>query len=1088
MFNLARFSVQRPVAAGIVSVALLVLGAFYLSKMKVSLYPDVSFPFVNVSLPYPGASPEQIEATVVKPLETELASLGKLTRIISLARANGAQVILGFKMSANANESAEGVREKVNIVKGQFPTGVLEPSVRKVDLGAVPVLIFGVETQLDARKAKEYLDAGLVRDLQRVDGVSDVSVMGVGKDIFDYQLNAEKLLQAQSPPLDLFEQIKKLVTQVPWGSVLQDNALRNVDKKLPLDSTSHWTETSVALRDGRMVRLGDLGTFQKVPDENVASVYVNGHRGLGLVVTKRSDANTVETVHKVLAVMKANPSPDFNEKIKLFPIVNQAEYVEENAHEVWIALFVGGAFAILIILLFLTDLKSALISATALPVSILGSFIVMSWLGFTLNTMSLLALALAIGLLIDDAVVVRESIYAELESGVDPINAAIQGTDKVATAVLATTLSVIAVFLPVGAMSGMVGQFFKEFGLTICISVAISTWVAFTLDPLLSAHFAGMPRPFKGRFWDAWRRSLSQSEVLISRWALWSYDRWLRVIVLAVVMLVGSIALSASVGVDFLAFEDRGQFIVSVRLPAGTKREDAEKVALDVQERLKNLEGLKNSFAKIGGENEQNLVEVRLVFNAKIQRKQGLLALQGEARQRLVGLAGSWLVLDPPAIEGIGGETPVSVFLYGESIPEMLKEAEDLRSRIAAIPGIAGVRIDSDALSPTYEVNLNQQNVSFAGSDSQAIDLTGRLALTGLEPGTVGSENLKFRMRLREEDRVLPVLWNSLLVPSSKGPQNISLFAQALPISKPLSIDREKRSRKISLSGSMDRTRTFGEVLGAVEKEVKKVKAPFFAEVAGDKEVFEEMIESFAIAILGSLFFIFVILAAQFENLLRPFIILLSLPLAMIGGFVALYLCKMQLAMGALIGLILLIGLAAKNGILLVDAIGEHEKVMDLRSAVKRAVSERSRPIVMTSIAMIFGMIPTALMRGGGSEFRSPMAVAIMGGVVSSTLLSFLVIPAIFGLIQLIRNTKQRVSLPNAAILMLFVFSMFLVKSTANAQALVQSTPQSQIGIKLLAWHCNVQKKLRQAQGQRRAWLYSEAPEWSLVANGIGPD
>ena len=410
MFNLARFSVQRPVAAGIVSVALLVLGAFYLSRMKVSLYPDVSFPFVNVTLPYPGASPEQIEATVVKPLETELASLGKLSRIISLVRPNGAQIILGFKMSANATESVEGVREKVNIVKGQFPSGVLEPSVRKVDLGAVPVLIFGVETSLEPSAAKDLLDKGLVRSLQRLDGVSDVQVEGIGKDIFEYQLHAAKLLQSQAPPLDIFEQIKKLLAQVPWGSVDQDNLLRSVDKKLPLDSISHWSESAVSLRDGRMIRLGDVGEFKKIPDQDVASIYVNGKRGLGLVVTKRSDANTVETVHKVLAVTSAAAKSD--PQIKLFPIVNQAEYVEENAHEVWIALFFGGAFAILIILLFLTDVKSALISATALPVSILGSFIIMSWLGFTLNTMSLLALALAIGLLIDDAVVVRESIYS----------------------------------------------------------------------------------------------------------------------------------------------------------------------------------------------------------------------------------------------------------------------------------------------------------------------------------------------------------------------------------------------------------------------------------------------------------------------------------------------------------------------------------------------------------------------------------------------------------------------------------------------------------------------------------------------------
>ncbi|MEN9825744.1 MAG: hypothetical protein RI953_1489 [Pseudomonadota bacterium] len=1033
--NLARFSVKRPVTSGIISLALFILGVFYLIKMPVSLYPDVSIPFISVTVPYPGASPEQIESAIVKPIEAEVAGLKKISRVIGVARPGYGQLILGFKMSADEQEAADSVREKVSIVKGRFPQGAKEPIVARVDVGATPILIYGVETQKSAEETQRILDDVLLPELRRTEGVNEAKVLGIGDERVQLTLDARKLSDLRVAPLDIFEQLSAKMAVIPWGDVTQDSQVMSVSRSLLPADLKYWESQRVTLRDGRTVFLADVGELKIVRDETASSVFINGKRGLGLVITKRADANTVGSVKAVKKTLSRITLPD---NVKLFSIVDQSSFIQENSQEVWIALFAGGAFAVLIILLFLTDIRSALISATALPVSIAGSFIFMSWLDFSVNMMSLLAMALAIGLLIDDAVVVREAIYTELEHGATPAEAAVKGTDRVAAAVMATSLAVIAVFLPVAGMEGMVGQFFKQFGVTICIAVAISTWVAFTLDPMLSAYFAGKPRPFQGAFWDKWRSWLVRTEQVISGWAVASFKRPVTVLILAVVTLFAATGLSLSRGSDFLAFEDRGQFIINIRGKSGSTREKSEKLAEQTLERVKDFEGLQEVFVTVGERGDETLVQMRLVFNAKTKRKTGLLQMQKMARERLKDIDGDVLVMDPPPIEGIGGEAPLSVYVYGENLAETRKAAEVLLAKIRALPGVGNARLETAAFAKGLDVSFKPLDLGFAGSATQAVELTGRLALTGVEAGFVGDKNTPFVLRLADKDRTIENLWNNIYVPSMRGPMALNQFADLQESYRPRGIDRERRSRKMVIWGTLDRTRTYGVVLGDVQKLVDAVPAPFSAEIQGDKEVFEEMVGSFTLAIVGSLFFIFIILAAQFENLLRPFVILLSLPLAVIGGFAALYVAGHQLALGALIGMVFLIGLAAKNGILLVDAVGVKEKTMPLSDAVRESVKERSRAILMTSIAMIFGMIPTAVMRGGGSEFRSPMALAIIGGVLSSTFLSFFVVPAVFGIIDRLRSSKRKatsaVGAITAGVVLVALGWNLLASARANAQ------------------------------------------------------
>lgn len=1021
--NLARFSVTRPVTAGIISFALFVLGVFSYFKMPVSLYPDVNVPFIAVTVPYPGAAPEQVESNLLKPLEAELSGLKNLKRLVSFARPNVGQVVLGFEMTADGRGAADAVREKVSAVKAKFPSDAKEPIVHHLDVGAVPVMVFGIESKADPEVVKKQLDSTLVRTLQNTSGVSEARVQGLGDELLELQLDAQKLNALRVPAIDVYEQLALRTKVIPWGDVQQKGERISVARGLPPSDAAYWEQQSITLKDGRGLRLSEVGSVKRVRDDLADGVFINGNRGLSLVVTKRADANTVKTVS---AIREALGTAALPEGVKLFKIIDQSEYIQENSKEVWIALFIGGLFAVAVILLFLTDVKSALISAAALPVSVAGSFIFMNALGFSVNMMSLLALSLAIGLLIDDAVVVRESIYKEMENGMSGKEAAVVGTDKVAAPVLATTLAVIAVFLPVSMMDGIVGQFFKEFGLTICISVALSIWVAFTLDPMLSAYFAGRPQPLRGKFWDAWRAFLVKTEVKISRWGLTAFRRPKLMLAVSVLLLIGSAALTAFRGMDFMAYEDRGQMVLNIHSRPGTTRAGNEALATEAVQRLRGLEGLQDTIAQIGVPGDQNETLVRFVFKPKSDRAQGMLAIKEQASRLLQGLDAEWLLMDPPFIEGTSQEAPVAFYIAGEDLKALRVEAQRVAEEVRKIPGIGGVRIQSTAASGSLEVQLKQDEIGFAGTTSQAVEGTGRIALTGIDAGTVGEENLPFRLRLRPEDRELSGtagadfthLLGTLLVPTMRGPTALSQLADVKSAKRESSIDREQRSRKVTVWGTLDRTAPYDQVLSQVERVLTTVKAPFTTEVVGDKMLLREVQGSFVLAVIGSLFFIFVILASQFENLMRPFIILLTLPLAVIGGFLGLAAFGLKLALGSIIGLILLIGLAAKNGILLVDAIGEKEKSMSLREAVRASILERTRPILMTSIAMIFGMLPTALMGGGGSEFRAPMAIAIIGGVISSTFLSFLVVPAVFGLIRAsrLKRVPGRVPAPARAV------------------------------------------------------------------------
>jgi HAE1 family hydrophobic/amphiphilic exporter-1 len=996
--NLAGFSISRPVACTIISVTLFVLGLYSLVRMPVSLYPQISFPFVSIQITYPGATADQVEARLLKPLEGQMVGLKGIKKVVTLARRNVGIVILGFNMSVTTKEVMEEIRQKISKVRSSFPDSAKEPIIQNVDIEDAPILIYAISSPLNPKQTYDKLEDALMPSLRSLDGVTSAGILGRGDNQIRVHLNPEPLYKNRISPLDIYESLKSALSALPWGTIQETDKEFSVSKK-PLDKVENLNQLPISLKDGRFFSLNELAQIEESKDPNATRILVDGKPGLALFIKKRPESNTLKTIEIVKSKIAKYDIKPFS----LFPIVDQSTVINENTHEVWIALFIGGLFAILVILFFLMDWRSAIISATALPVSVAGTFIFMSYLGFSINMMSLLALSLAIGLLIDDAVVVRESIFKEIEQGKSAKQAALDGTSKVFTAVLSTTLAIIAVFIPIGMMEGMIGQFFKEFGFTICVAILLSLWVAFTLDPMLSAYWSHNPTHQNENSWKRWKSFLQSIDTFVLKCSKLAFHSPILVLLSAFGLFGLSIFLTLQKGSNFLAVEDRGQFSLSVHLPAGSTLDATQSYMEKLLLKVKDLPGLVNSYTQIGESQNNNFASSRLLFKPKNQRSLGILDLQRQASLLIKDLKEDYpetkvLVMDPATIEGVGsGDPPVTLNLYGEDLEKLAIFAKEFEKDLSEIPGISATRIQSQLWNKTYLGSWKENDRLFFQVSPNTLELASLLTFGDLELGTMGEKNLSVFLQTTSPSLSL---MDKTYIPTIRGYQNLSRFMNITEKNELFGIDRQKRQRKIVVGATLDHIRTYGNVIKDVDHLLKeKVKEPFSYEIGGDKEFFDDMLTNFMIAIIFSFFFIFIVLAIQLENIIQPIMIIVTLPLAIIGGFFSLLAFQMPLALGSLIGLVLLIGLAAKNGILLVDSISKKTE-MTVIEAVVTSVKERSRPIIMTSVAMILGMLPTAILRGSGSEFRAPMAICIIGGVLSSTFFSFLVIPSLFGLTQ----------------------------------------------------------------------------------------
>lgn len=1015
--NLSDIAIGRPVFTLMMSLALIVVGLLQVRTLPVEQFPPVDFPIMLVRTIWPGAAPEDIERDVTEKIEDAVASTPGLDELNSVTRGSASVVVMKFQMGTNLTDAVSTVRGRVGAVQNDLPDGVEAPVIQQIDLGALPVVVAAIATPLGTNATRDLVDKRLKPRLEQIEGVGAVNLVGGQDREIQIDLDLDALAEIGLAPNQIAERIGYENLSLPVGEFDQHGYTIGVRSEGQYTSLDDLGSTMVHMtREGRVVRLRDVATIRDGWSRPETLVRFDQREALSVEIIKRSGSNTIEVAEKTREVL-AEVVPTLDPGAKYDLIVDTSRDIEANAHEVWIAIYFGGAMAVLVILFFLLDLRGTMISAMALPTSVIGTFALMGWLGFSFNTMTLLGLSLAIGLLIDDAVVVREAITQRLEAGDDPITAASRGTREVGLAVLATTLSLVAVFVPVAFMTGMVGQFFKQFGLTIAGAVMLSLFVAFTLDPMLSSrlsvrHVHAKRRGLAGlieRFLDALDYGYRSVLDLVLRWQKTT-------VFVTLLSLVFTVLVGTQIQAEFIPKEDRGDVLADLRLPVGTSLADTEAAARRAEQALYALPGVRSVYAIVGFESATQRARFRVKLLDKSERApQAVFEPKIRAALQSADPRGEVNLTQPGVIDGLGDWPPVMLIVQGSELGAVEQEAERIAAILRGIPGASDVRTSIQPGRPEIGIVVDRDRASDMGVPAGAVGASARMLLEGAVVGSFRDGGPEADIRVRAAKR---------FVASEEGVRGIPLWTPRGVISVgdvakvgigvgESEIHHFGRLKSVTVSSQVTADGSLGEVLGTLQTEL--AKAPMapgtLYTLSGQGQDMKETSEAMGLAVFTALVFIFMVLASQFESLLHPFTLLVSVPLAMVGAILALFLTGSSFSMGSQIGLILLMGLVTKNAILLVDgALQRMREGDDPRTALRWAGPRRLRPILMTSAAMVLGMLPTALGTGVGAEFRAPMAIAVIGGVLSSTLLTLLVVPVVFLWAERLRSLFARVT------------------------------------------------------------------------------
>ncbi len=1004
---LSDVAIRRPVFTAMMSLCLIVLGLMGLKRLGTDLYPDVSFPVVVVTTVYKGAGPGELENQVVKPIEDAVAGISGVDIIHSWSRENVGVVMVQFQLSASLDRAVQEVRDKVAGVSNLLPHDADAPKVGRVDIGATPILTYAASAELSSVQLRKLIEDKLRPALAQLDGVAEVRITGGDVREVQVNINLDGAKGAGVAPIELAQKVGMENLNLPAGRLdlgPTELTVRSLGQFKDLDELRGLPVAKS--RSGAQVRLDEIAEVVDGVAERRTVARLDGKESVILEVVKQPGSNTVSVADAVKARL-TELTPALGSGFNAALIVDQSMLIRENAREVWVALIFGGAMAILIILLFLLDPRGTFISSLALPTSVIGTFFVMYLFGYTLNQMTLLALSLAIGLLIDDAVVVREAITHRLEQGEEPFSAASNGTKDVGLAVLATTMALVAVFVPVAFMPGIVGQFFKQFGITISVAVLISLFISFTLDPMLSARLVKARRPGEVRVENAVARSLRQGfewlEAVYGRVLGWVLSHKLLTTAISIAVMALSLFGARNLGAEFISAEDRSQFLVDLRLSDASSLAETGRRTREAEELLRTLPEVTHVFTVLGPSGDVNKARLRVLTVEKQERARGIGQIKEDAREKLVSaLTGVRVNLaDPPTIEGAGDFYPIMVRVTGPDLAKVNVEAERVSEILHKIDGTADVRVEADPPKRELQVKLDRARAGDMDLSAVGLAMQLRLAIGGQVAAKLreGADETDIRVRLSERDRASPERIRQLEIFTPHGLFPVTDLATVSEEDGPSVIEHHNRQRQIAVFANLAKGAALGDIAKKLRNEVAAHPLPsgYAISYDGQMKSFDEQNAAFGAAFGLAFIFIFMVLASQFESFKHPFTIMVSLPLALIGALLGLVLTGYHLSLGAMIGVILLMGLVTKNAILLVDGALQNLRAGDdVTTALLKAGPRRLRPILMTSAAMALGMVPTAVGKGLGSEFRAPMAIAVIGGVITSTFLTLLVVPVVF--------------------------------------------------------------------------------------------
>ncbi len=1025
-----RVSLKNPVFATMVMLALVVLGLFSYQKLKVDQFPNIDFPVVVVSTEYPGASPEIVESEVSKKIEEGVNSIAGISALTSRSYENQSVVVIEFQLNINGRKAAEDVREKVAAIRPSLRTEVKEPKVLRFDpsaraiwsLAVVPHSSDSAKGQdLTAVEMTNWSEQVLKKRFENVRGVGSVSLVGGTRREINLYLQPAAMEALGVTADQVVSAVRSENQDLPLGAIRSLEQERMVQIESRMKRPEDFERIIVARKGNVSVRLSQVARVQDGAQELETMALYNGQRTLLLTVQKAQDENTIDVIDglvKTVADMKSQTPAG----IRLEPITDNSRPIRVAVDNVRRTLIEGAILTVLIVFLFLNSWRSTVITGLTLPISLIGTFMFMQMFGFTINMITLMALSLCVGLLIDDAIVVRENIVRHVQMGKNAWNASLDGTQEIGLAVLATTLSIVAVFLPIGFMEGIIGKFFHEFGITIVAAVMISMFVSFTLDPMLSSIWHDPSIESHGQhhapvtFYDktigrvtAWfdqgTERLAEGYQQILTWSL-VHKR--KTVLLAVGIFVLSIFMLRFVGTEFVPKADFSETTVNFQTPVGSSLEATEAKSRQVEAIIRELPEVRYTLATLNtgnalGKNNTSIY-VRLVDRKNRQRN--VDEMSGILRDRLKKVPGI-TVTHVGLLDAVGGNKQVEFSLQGPDQRELERLALGVMEKVRDIPGLVDLDSSVKANKPTIRVDVLRDSAADLGLGTGQIAGPLRTLVAGQTVGNwraPDDQTYDVNVRLAPESRNAPQDLERLPFAVSPGPDGnprVVRLGQVAKISESTGsnqINRRDLTREVAINAN-----TYGRAAGEVSADIRKVMEgvelpPGYRYQFGGST--KNMAESFGYAVTAlamAVIFIYMILASQFKSFLQPLALMTALPLTLIGVVLALMAFRSTLSMFSIIGVIMLMGLVTKNAILLVDfAIRAREDGMERSEALLMAARVRLRPILMTTLAMIFGMVPLAFAMTEGSEQRAPMGQAVIGGVITSSLLTLVVVPVVY--------------------------------------------------------------------------------------------
>ncbi len=1009
--NPIRTFISRPVFTGMLTLVVLVFGLVAYPRIGVDQFPEVEFPMVSVMTVLPGADPEAIEKTVTEPLEEALNTLPGLDTLRSVNVDNVSQIIVRFDLGRNVDVAAQDVRDKVQATLSKLPREIQAPVVQKFDIGAIPIVTLAFSAPVPIERLTKLAEDVVKPSLQQIQGVGSVSLVGGRRREITAVIDPSLAKGYGLAPAEVVAGIRAQSIDVPGGRTLEPGVERSVKLAGEARSVEALRALVVATPGGVPVRLGQVAQVTDAPAEARSSSALGTQSAIGLVVQKQSGSNTVKVAEEVKAALE-RVQAQLPPGSRVAVVVDGAKFIRSSISAVQEDMLLGAVLAIVVVLFFLRNYRSTLVSAIALPTAIVGTFAVMRWLGFTFNVITMLALTLSIGLLIDDAIVVIENIVRHVEEGESPWEAARKGTSEIALAVLAVTLAVVAVFVPVAFMEGIIGRFFYQFGVTVAVAVLISYFVSMTLTPMLSARVV-KAHVAPGRVFAAIERALDAVDATYRRALAWvlSHRRLTLLGTLGVGLL--TVGMITQLKGTFLPQQDMSMVRVTLELPSGTTLDETRLQLDDIARQIRAVPGVRQTFVTAGGGaleevNKGDIVVDIVPITRRTYRQE---ALKDYLRRSLhVSPAAVLAVQDYNAMAGGGNRAQIVQFnLRSTNFEELLTAVEKTKAKMLANPGFVDVDTTWRAGKPQLDVVVDRERAATLGIPAAALGQNVR-ALMGGDKVTdfhEGGDTYDIKVRLPPAVLADPGALGAIPVRAPATGQLVELrsVADVQASLGPSQIDRQAQMRQVTIVADL-KNYSLSEAMGYLSTFAKKeLPRSVTFDFEGQAREFGKMMVAFATALGLGVVLVYIILAAQFESLVHPLTIMLSLPLAVVGGVGALLLTRQYVSMMAFIGFIMLMGLVTKNGILLVEFTNQlRARGKSTREALLEAGPVRLRPILMTSVAMIAGMIPVALARGDGAETRVPMAVTIIGGLFTSTVLTLGVIPVVYSLLDQLRE------------------------------------------------------------------------------------